>query len=384
MIFLHRLRHSCGRTTLALLAVPAIGLLLWPGLSAGFQGTTTADRKSDTGDQEVVIKREAVRLTDPKSYRASMHLRPARMVSLTAPVDGVVRGISVKPQQKVTQQAEALRLDDRRSEVVLKRAKARLQAAMLEKTIAQRKGESDQVALTEALLEAAQADVELAQLEADRLVIRTPFAGEVERVLAVEGQFVRAGEPLATLIDPTKLTVEVPVERSAAATGGAVEIKVEETAVKAKIDAVIALGPQFDALRELIGSPASALVSIDNSGGTFAPGQTVYSDLIPLAPVTLVPSIAVTNATGDNRKVQVLRDNVVRDLTVRILGKVGTDSVFVAGRFNEGDEVIVSSTRTLTDGTPLRALAGGAGQARGPTARPDAAPAGSGGKKPSF
>jgi hypothetical protein len=109
-------------------------------------------------------------------------------------------------------------------------------------------------------------------------------------------------------------------------------------------------------------------VSVDNSAGKLHAGQTVYSDLIPLTPVALVPAACVSNVPDGNRKVKVLRDNVIRDVIVRILAKVGTESVFVSARFNEGDEVILSSSRELADGTPLRALA----------ARPSAADGGSG------
>src|SRR4029079_17523715 len=127
---------------------------------------------------EVVIKREALKLTDPKVYRVSMHLQAARTLPLTAPVDGWVRTVNTKPQQKVVPQAEVVRLDDRRSELLLKRAKAGLQAAQLEKKLAQGKGDADLVALSEARLEGAQADVDIAQMDLDRLVIRAPFQGE--------------------------------------------------------------------------------------------------------------------------------------------------------------------------------------------------------------
>ena len=136
-----------------------------------------------------------------------------------------------------------------------------------------------------------------------------------------------------------------------------------------------ALALRFDPLRELTVSPASAVVSVDNSSGKFHAGQTVYSELIPLTPVALVPSACVSNVPDGNRKVKVLRDNVIRDIIVRILAKVGTESVFVSARFNEGDEVIISSSRELADGTPLRALAAkpGAGDsARGTAAGPNA------------
>lgn len=347
---------------------------------AAAQRDEDASKKSPTAEQEVVIKREALKLTDPKAYRVSMQLQAARTVALTAPVDGWVRTVAVKSQQKMNQQGEVIRLDDRRSDLLLKRARAGLQAAQLEKKIAQSKGDADQVSLTEARLEVAQADVDLAQMELDRLIIRAPFNGEIERIAAIEGQFVRAGERLATLVDPAKLVVEVPAERAAASPGGTLEIKVEETAVKAKVDSVLALGKPFDALRELTTSPVSALVSVDNTTGTFSVGQTVYSDLIPNAPVAIVPTGAISNVPDGNRKLQVLRDFVVRDLSVRILGKMGTDSVFVSGRFSEGDEVIVSSTRALADGTPLRALGGGVG--RGPGTRNDPGTTSGGAKKP--
>jgi membrane fusion protein (multidrug efflux system) len=370
----------------------ALCALLPPGAVIAFQSDSDPPAQSPNagGEQEVVIKREALKLTDPKTYQVSLSLKPGRLLVLTAPIDGYVRTVSAKSPQKINQQAEAFRLDDRRSELILKRAKGALEAAKIERKIAQSKGDPDQLALAEARLESAQADVDLAELELDRLIIRAPFTGEIDRVQVVEGQFVRAGAPLATLSDSSRLVVEVPVERSAAVPGGTIEIKVEETAVKAKVEAVSALAAQFDALRELAISPASAIVSIDNASGKFSAGQTVYAELIPLAPVTLVPTVAISNVPDGNRKLQILRENVVRDLTVRILGKVGTDDLFVSGRFVDGDEVIVSSTRVLADGTPLRAVAGsaagsvrGASSGQGGGSRADSAPAAGGARKPS-
>jgi multidrug efflux pump subunit AcrA (membrane-fusion protein) len=310
-----------------------------------------------------------------------MHLEATKAVELTAPVDGYVRTVSAKSGQKLKAQGEAVRLDDARAALVLRRARANVQAAQLEKKLAQAKNDADLTALADARLDAAQADFDLAQFESDQLVVRGPFNGEFQRVHVVEGQFVRAGERLATFIDSSRLQVEVPVERSAAPSGSSVDIKVEETPVKARVESVISLAPRFDALRELTISPASALVSVDNSAGKFFAGQTVYSEMVPLTPVALVPSACVSN-----RKVQVLRENVIRDLAVRILAKVGTESVFVSGRFNEGDEVIVSSSRELADGTPLRALAAGSSSAAGVRGKlPQPGGSGkstSGGKKP--
>jgi multidrug efflux system membrane fusion protein len=358
-----------------------LGLLLTavPRLVGAFQ---EEEPQKDPSEQEVVIKREVLKLTDPRTYRVSMHLDAARALDLTAPVDGFVRTVTAKPGQKMKAQGEMVRLDDARAVLVLKRARANVQAAQVEKKLAQAKNDADQTALAEARLEAAQADLDLAQFESEQLVVRGPFNGEVRRVYVVEGQFVRAGEKLATLIDPTRFQVEVPVERSTAAVGSNIDIKVEEVQTKARVESVTALGARFDPLRELTVSPASAVVSVDNAAGKFHDGQTVYADLIPLAPVALVPTACVSNVPDaeGNRKVKVLRDNVVRDVLVRILAKVGNDSVFVAARFNEGDEVIVSSSRELADGTPLRALAARASSAGAGTGK--ATSAGATGKPP--
>jgi multidrug efflux system membrane fusion protein len=356
--------HLAARIVTAMLVVSL------PVIGAAYQ-----EEDKESAEQEVVIKREVLKLTDPRTYRVSMHLEGVRALDLTAPVDGYVRTVTAKPGQKLKTQGEAVRLDDARAALVVKRARANLQAAQVEKKLAQTKNDADIVALAEAHFDAAQAELELAQFEADQLVVRGPFNGEVQRVYVVEGQFVRAGEKLATLIDSSRLQVEVPVERNSTNIGSNIDIKVEEAQVKARVEAVTALAPRFDPLRELTVSPASAVVSVDNSAGKFHAGQTVYADLIPLTPVALVPSTCVSNVPDGNRKVKVLRDNVIRDIVVRILAKVGTESVFVSARFNEGDEVIISSSRELADGTPLRALAAkpGAGDsARGTAAGPNA------------
>jgi len=346
--------NMLAQKKLRLAARCVAGLLVvsLPVIGAAYQ-----EEDKESAEQEVVIKREVLKLTDPRTYRVLMHLEAVRTLDLTAPVDGYVRTVTAKPGQKLKTQGEAVRLDDARAALVVKRARANLQAAQVEKKLAQSKNDADLVALAEARFDAAQAELELAQFEADQLVIRGPFNGDVQRVFVVEGQFVRAGEKLATLIDPSRLQVEVPVERGSATVGSNIDIKVEEAQVKARVETVTALAARFDPLRELTVSPASAVVSVDNSAGKLHAGQTVYSDLIPLTPVALVPAACVSNVPDGNRKVKVLRDNVIRDVIVRILAKVGTESVFVSARFNEGDEVILSSSRELADGTPLRALA---------------------------
>lgn len=355
MLNRHDHRSSApSRFSLVLLSVLAPSLLTRP--AADVHAFQTDAGQQTRNEQEVTVKREALRVVDQREYKASLHLSPIRSVDLVANAEGVVRTVLVKPGQKVKPQTEAARLDDARANLLLKRARANLQATMLEKKVAQSKNDADLTAIAEARLDAAQAEVELAQQRIDQLIVRAPFAGEVVGVHVAEGQYVRAGERLATVIDASQLQVEVPADRGSVSAGGTFEIKVEAAAVKGKVEAVLPLGARFDALRELASSPCSALLTVDNAAGKLSAGQTVFAPLIPQAPVAVVSSSAVANIPDGNRKVQVLRDNVVRDVPVSILAKVGTERVYVSGWFANGDEVIVGTSRELTDGTPLRSL----------------------------
>ena len=96
----------------------------------------------------------------------------------------------------------------------------------------------------------------------------------------------------------------------------------------------------------------------DNHDGKIKVGQTVYAPLIPRQPVVEVPVPAIGNLADGHRKVQVLRQSVVRDISVALLGQVGSTRVFVSGPFAEGDEVVYESSHQLSDGFQLKTAAG--------------------------
>jgi multidrug efflux pump subunit AcrA (membrane-fusion protein) len=228
-------------------------------------------------------------------------------------------------------------------------------------------------------VDVAKADVDIAQLQLDQAIIRMPWAGVVLEVHSAEGQFVRAGDPLITVADPTDLYVDVPIDRASAKVGDNIELKVEEVSVTGKLAAILPLSARLDPLRGLFPSIASGRVEVDNSDGKFITGQTVYSPMIPRRPVGEVPTAALSNADGGDgeRKVQVIRDGVVRDVAVQLLGQVGEEHVWVSGLFGEQDELILRTSEPLTDGsvvTPSSLVGGepgtGTNQAPGTGGRP--------------
>ena len=333
----------------AALAAPAAGAL---ARSAAGQGS---DRPAEEGG-EVVIRRRAVLPRDPRPYQIGLHLEPAKQVTLVAPGLGTVKSVLAETGKEVTAGSELVTLDREEEDLEVKRAQALAKAA---------KGQGA------AAEEAATIAVQIAELRASRRSVRAPFAGTVYRVEATPGQPVRPGDPLVTLADAGELVAEVPIDRGPAepapdaapgspppappAVGGTVPISVEGTDVQATVTALLPLGERFEPVRDLVASPATARVTLP--GDRFRDGQTVYVPVIPRDPVAEVPSEALLPAPDGTRLVQVVRENVVRDLPVRLLGQVGEGRSFVAGAFAAGDEVILSSSRELPDGTVLAAAA---------------------------
>jgi RND family efflux transporter MFP subunit len=326
-----------------------------PGQQRGTQPSSGSDSAADPSAQ-VVIQREAPKLIEPDAYQAPLYLEPRRTLALTPLVDGIVSAVLTKPGQKVTPQAEAIRLDPAELQLIVERAKANHRAAQIEAKIAGSKGDGDQRELAEAKLQAAKADLDLAELRLQRATVRVPFAAEVLRVHVIEGELVRAGQPAVTIGDTSAMKVEIPVDRQTQP-GQSIELRVEDRTVQGKVETILPLSEKFEPLRDLINSAASAVVIIDNAGGEWKPGQTVYASLIPQHPVAQVPTAAVQNGMDGTRKVQVVRDSVVRDISVEVLSSVGNDRVYVSGPLVAGDEVVVTASQPLPDGTQIRPAA---------------------------
>jgi biotin carboxyl carrier protein len=355
-------------TTQCLAAPPSTDRKSGPkkGKPASRTGTARTDddaaaEPADSGQApptgQIVIHRQPLHLRAPEKYQISMHLEPKLLVRVAAPFDGTVKTVLRKPGQKVDTATEIVRMDLTPKQLLLDRAKALYRAAQLEAESAGKgsTGSDPSIAkqLAEARLQAAKADLDLAGYWVEQGNLRAPFPGEIFGVSVSDGQLVRMGDPLLVLGDTSVLTVEVPVDRAATQVGQNLTIKVEDQTASAKVEALLPLSARFEPLRDLLPSAALASVVVKNSG-TFKAGQTVFSPLVPRDPIADVPNSCIGNVGDGSHKVQVLRDNTVRDVAIATLAPVGVERSFVAGPFRDGDEVIESSSQELADGTVVR------------------------------
>ena len=301
----------------------------------------------------VVIRREPLRLTPPETYRFAFQLEPIKQLVLTAPCDGTIQSVEAEVGKSAKAQEALIRLASTERQLLLDRAIAQQKVADLEFDQAKRAGQGSELA--EARQQLSRADVKLLQWQVEQLVSRAPFEGTVLKVHVQAGQLVKAGDPLVILADLSKLKVEVPVDREHIKEGEAFKLRVENQTLDSKIDKVHPADPKFERVRDLATSLATATIVLDNPQQKWHVGQAVFAPLVPRNPVTDVATIAVGANEQGHRRVQIVRQGVVRDIEVDLLGQVGAERIHVTGPFIDGDVVILSSSRELTDGTQLRA-----------------------------
>ena len=333
-------------TGLSLFCLSLIASATWAQPAPSSSATPTISAKSEL--PTVTIERAALTPRSPDQYRTPLYLKAQRTVRVAAQRSGVVDNVYKKLGDKVTAQEEFVQLNLKQAELQRDRANALLRAAQLEAL----SGAAKEIG--EARVAAANADVELAELQLEACHVRAPFAGIVMELIVQPGNFVRAGDHVFTVADSSVLTALVPIERSQVKIGDTLTLQVEGRRANAKVEAILPPPAELEPLRDLFNSLAVASVVIENRSNEWSVGQTILSDLIPRHPIVEVANQAVLNGAEGERKVQVLREGFVRSLPVQLLGNVGDTHVFVSGRFQAGDELITSSSTPLSDGTWLR------------------------------
>lgn len=343
MVFARRVALCLGASLLGLAA----------GNPASAQAPMTpASKPADP--KEAVIDRIPLVLRDPVSYQVPLHLAPIRTLELASPIDSTVTSILLKLGDQVPAQAEVLRLDTKLLQLNVTRAQAALRAAELEAKAST--GAAKEAA--EARAQVAKAEFDIAELKTQQASLKAPFASRLVKIHVTEGEYVRAGQVVATLIDTSQLVVELPIDRKTQKVGDSLEIKVEELPAQVKLAAVLPLTSDMDRIRELFLSVSTGRGTLDNASGKFQAGQTVYSPMIPRQPVAEVATATLSNTDDGGRKVQVIRDGMVRDVKVQTLGQIGDDRIFVSGDFGAKDELIVKSSMPLVDGNRLTPRSG--------------------------
>ncbi len=303
------------------------------------------------------IETAPIELVAPERYQLSEVLEPVRKVTLIAPEDGVIRGLSAHLGQVVREGAELAELD--RNEAL---ARVKIAAAAVKEKQALLDSKTADPTVVRYQLEEAEARAELARILLDRCTLKAPFAGLITAVPTTIGQFVLKGTVIAELADVSSLKTRQPIDRRKAAVGGKLTLEIEDQTVEGTIQAVVPLPDDYVVLRELATPFALAWVSAHNLKGDLVPGLRVRSASVPRAPIAVVPKPSIKHDDRDSAggaMVQVIRNEYVVNVPVQILGEVGPERMQITGAFRGADSLVVASSSPLLAGTLVR-FGGGA------------------------
>jgi membrane fusion protein, multidrug efflux system len=303
----------------------------------------------------VEVSTVTVRSEDlPQALEATGTLDAVREVVLSPEVPGRVTAISFTAGQQVGQGATLVQLFDApevadRAAAVSKERFAEIQYRR-SKDLAPSGAEPREL-LQQREAELAQARAAIQQLDARiaQKKIRAPFAGQIGIRRINPGQYVNAGDPVATLTALDRLYVNFSVpqqELSKLRVGGTVAVRSDAMPDRDFTARINAVEPMVGGDTRNI----SVQAEMPNPGRSLRPGLyvTVGVTQQARAGAILVPSTAIqTSASGDS--VYVVRDGKAALLPVTVGSEVGDRTIVETG-LKSGDVVVTTGQLRLQPG----------------------------------
>jgi len=301
------------------------------------------------------------RVRVPRALHGAGELEATRQVQLAAEVSGRITELAFSSGQQVQAGQLLVQLNDAPEQADRVRLVAQLRnaEAMLARAEAlQADKAASQEQYDNALVARDMARGELQRIEAviAQKAIRAPFAGAIGVRRVHQGQYLNAGEAIASLVDASELNVNFPLPEQAVAqlrTGQAVQVQVDAWPDERFEGEVIAIDPMINAARTVW-----AQARLENSQGRLKAGMFAnVRVLMPEdEPVLAVPETAVTY-TAYGQTVFVAEPDAQNALRVHRVAVTTAQrwdgKVEVKSGLREGQQVVVSGQIKLSDGMPV-------------------------------
>ena len=278
---------------------------------------------------------------------------PGHAALLTAPVAGLVRTTSVQAGDRVTAGTLLIQLDapeisasaqSREVAAELAEQDARRQRGLLTEGITAQRTVDEK----EALARSARADATSAAAQLARASVRSPIAGEVQRVLVQSGERVEAGAPLVEVVDRSSLDLvgAVPAASLALIRPGQPVVVTAEGFPNGLTGRVHAVPPALDSASH----SGQVIIRISNSGrlpsGLGARGIVRVG---VLRDVLVLPDSALV-VVGDSQTVFIVGgDSIARARPVVVLAR-RAGRVAVQAGVQAGASVVTTGAWGLADG----------------------------------
>ena len=283
---------------------------------------------------------------------------------LAARAEGVIAALSMTKGGVVEKDQEVLSLEGPETQAQAKIAEINLAQRERELEVAQKLfegGSSSETALDNArsARDAAAAELARAKAAADRLTLKTPFAGVVSTLDVELGEWLQTGTPVATILalDPILVKAEVSeIDLGSVSEGSVAKVRL--------VNGVEAEGTVRLVAREA--SPATRTypveIALPNADLALPAGMTVDVTLFaaPVRAVVVPRSIITLSETGELGLRVVGADNIAHFAAIRVIDDTPEGLVVVG--VPEDVRVITSGQDLVRNGDTVTVVAGGADQ----------------------
>lgn len=196
----------------------AIALWLISGQMGSEEPSVTEDAKpvAQPVAQSSVRVRRQVAEEVTRLITVNGRTAPSRIVEMKAETDGRIVAIGVARGERFERGKVIVRLDERDRAARLAQAEATVRQRQLEYEARKKlKNESyvSEAQLQEgaAMLESARAELKRAELDISYAIIEAPFDGALQERHVEIGDFVKSGDPIATIVDDRTLIVSAAI-----------------------------------------------------------------------------------------------------------------------------------------------------------------------------
>jgi len=209
----------------------------------------------------------------------------------------------------------------------------------------------EEIAEVQAQLAMAQAESAAAKLNLELCRITSPIAGTITQLAARQGMFVERSSPLLTVVDLSKLFMQVripSIHMTKVQTGARVEVRVLSRPDEILSASVARISGEADPTT----GDVDAFVEIANGQG-LRPGLACRGRLwLPEMPDTLVVPVAAVADHAGTPVVTVARDGKAHEIEVAV-GVRTADQVQITKGLSPGDWVITHGGYGLPEGCPV-------------------------------
>lgn len=259
---------------------------------------------------------------------------PARVVRLAAETDGRVEATGAERGANVERGAMIVRLDERDRSARLAQAKATLRQREVEhqgRLRLQSESYVSEAQLQEAVaqLEAAKTELRRAELDLEFMTVRAPFDGALQSRAVEIGDFVKAGDPVATFVDNRTIIVAANVS----------EFDAQHVEVGEAAEARLATGERVRGTIRYVAPVADEAtrtfaveLEVDNRDGTLRAGGTaeLYVPAEVVNAHRVSPSLLTLDDAG-NVGIKIINDSGEVEFVAADIALSSSNGVWLAG-----------------------------------------------------